>query len=55
MVNGQLLIHWFMSRAKSIVGSGNPSGTTALLMQNHTQPSDNKRVARPIYPLPEFK
>ena len=41
--------------AKSIVGSGNPSGNTAPLMQNYTQPSDNTRVVRPIYPLPEFK
>lgn len=38
--------------AKSIVGSGNPSGNTAPLMQNYTQPSDNTRVARPIYTLP---
>jgi RHS repeat-associated protein len=41
--------------AKGIVGSGNPSGNTAPLMQNYTQPSDNTRVVRPIYPLPEFK
>ena len=38
-------------RAKSIVGSGKPSSTTAPLMQNYTQPSDNTRIARPIYPL----
>ena len=41
--------------AESIIGTGNPSSHSTPLMQNYTQPSDNTRVARPIYPLPEFK
>lgn len=41
--------------AESIIGTGNPSSHSTPQMQNYTQPSDNTRVAKPIYPLPEFK
>jgi len=36
--------------AESIIGTGNPSSHSTPLIQNYTQPSDNTRVARPIYP-----